>query len=151
MLTTFHPPPTSSLITTLTPSTKSACVPSASWRTNDAPSTKAQSGLEIVMTSTSWSWSVSSANTSVPANGPGCSASICTCADCSPSVNTRGPSVVSCAPAARANTNVNMNAAPTRLIRTLLCTPHPLCLLWTTVFYTREGVQVYPKKAVSST
>ena len=32
-------------------------------------------------------------------------------------------------------------------MRNLLCTPHPLCLLWSTVFYTREQGLRYLKKA----
>ncbi|CAA9461313.1 MAG: hypothetical protein AVDCRST_MAG58-2648 [uncultured Rubrobacteraceae bacterium] len=161
LLTTFNPPPPSlSLILTLTLSMKSACVPSSSWRTKDAPCSKVQSALGIIMVSTCASGSVLRVSTSVPANGPGCSAVACACAVCSPSANTKGccvsvpsaptfSSVVSCAAAAKVKTNVNMNAATARLIRNLLCTPHPLCLLWTAVFYTRERRLRYLKRATS--
>jgi hypothetical protein len=34
-------------------------------------------------------------------------------------------------------------------MRNLLCTPHPLCLLWSTVFYTREQCLRYLNKATT--
>jgi hypothetical protein len=39
-----------------------------------------------------------------------------------------------------------MNAATATLMINLLCTPHPLCLLWSTVFYTPEQGLRYLKK-----
>ena len=58
-------------ILTLTLSMKSACVPSSSWRTKDAPCSKVQSVLGIMIVSTSRSWPVLRVSTTVPANGPG--------------------------------------------------------------------------------
>src|SRR5215217_4798772 len=148
LLTTSNPPSTS-FILTLTLSMKSACVPSSSWRTKDARCSKVQSVLGILMVSTTGSGAVLRVSTSVPANGPSCCASACACVDCSPSAKTWGcwvsvaappafSSVVSCAPAMRAKTKANMNAATAALMINLLCTPHPLYLLWSTVFYTPE-------------
>src|SRR5215203_5521257 len=156
LLTTSNPPSTT-FILTLTLSMKSACVPSSSWRTKDARCSKVQSVLGILMVSTTGSGAVLRVSTSVSANGPGCCVSACACADCSPSANTWGcwvsvaappafSSVVSCAPAVRAQTNVNINAATATLMINLLCTPHPLCLLWSTVFYTPEQGLRYLKK-----
>src|SRR5215211_8218469 len=101
------------------------------------------------MISTPRSESVLRVSTLVPANGPGCCAFTSAWPDFSLSANTSGSSVVSCAPAARAKTNMDMNAATARLTRNLLCTPHPLCLPWTEVFYTRERIPRYPKIAES--
>src|SRR5215211_7651585 len=71
LLLTASNPPSTIFILTLTLSMKSACVPSSSWRTNEARCSKVQSVLGIVIISTCGSRPVLRVSTSVPANGPG--------------------------------------------------------------------------------